>query len=136
MSRLPLILAAATLAVLPLPAAAQTGTTPAATAPADEVADSASRVEKDLVQPYKENEQASPVKTPTSYMVMIETPDTRAATDALVDQLRDAGESDFFVYRKRGRISLGVFKTLAAAEKRQRDIESLGFTVSTLERYQ
>ena len=108
----------------------------AATAPADEVADSASRVEKDLVQPYKENEQASPVKTPTSYMVMIETPDTRAATDALVDQLRDAGESDFFVYRKRGRISLGVFKTLAAAEKRQRDIESLGFTVSTLERYQ
>ena len=73
---------------------------------------------------------------PTSYMVMIKTPKTRAETDAIVDRLRDAGEHDFFVYRKRGRISLGIFKTLAAAENRQQEIESLGFTAHTVERYQ
>ena len=119
------------------------GNANAATLPANEVVDSDSPVGGDMM-PTKtekrvqssEKATASLEKQPTSYMVIIEKPDTRAATDALVDQLRDAGENDFFVYRKRGRISLGVFKTLAAAEKRQRDIESLGFSAITLERYQ
>ncbi len=79
---------------------------------------------------------ANAATAPTSYMVMIKTPETRAETEALVDQLRDAGEHDFLVYRKTGRISLGIYKTRAVAEKRRREIESLGFTTRTQELYQ
>ncbi len=119
------------------------GNANAATTPAKSVADSDNSIDRDSMHSINGNpvqsEQEMTVslnKTPTSYMVMIEKPETRAATEDIVDQLRSAGENDFFVYRKKGRISLGIFQTLAAAEKRRRDIESLGFSAHTLERYQ
>ena len=79
---------------------------------------------------------ASAAMIPTSYMVMIETPASSTETKVLVNQLRDAGEQDFFVYRQQRRISLGVFKQRSAAERRQREIEGLGFAARTVARYQ
>jgi len=119
------------------------GNANAATTPVKTVVDSDDSIDKDMMQSINENPvqseyemTASLKKTPTSYMVMIKKPESRAATEALVVQLRGAGVNDFFVYRQRDRISLGIFETRAAAEKRRREIESLGFTTRTLERYQ
>ena len=119
------------------------GNANAATAPVKTVVDSDNSIDKDMMQSTTGNRVQSGEKmteslekTPINYMVMIKVPETRAETEALVDQLRGAGEHDFFVYRKTGRISLGIFKTRAAAENRQREVESLGFTARTVERYQ
>ena len=68
-------------------------------------------------------------------MVMIELPETRSATEALIDRLRDAGEKNFLVYSKQGRISLGVYREWAAAEMRRQEVEDLGFKTLTRERY-
>jgi cell division septation protein DedD len=118
------------------------GNANAATTPAKTVVDSDYSMNKDMKQSINrmqvqsgEKEEESFKKTPTSYMVTIKTPETRAATEDLVDKLHVAGVNDFFVYRKTGRISLGVFKTRGAAEKRRREIASLGFVTRTLERY-
>ena len=81
----------------------------------------------------------SPAKTPTSYMVLIEQPETKQATEDLIGQLRDAGVSDFLVFRSgsnKGLISLGVFSTRTSAVNRQQAIDQLGFTSFTIERYQ
>ena len=118
------------------------GNANAATTPAKTVVDSDYSMNKDMKQSINRKQiQSGEVvteslnKTPTSYMVIIKKPETRAATEDLVDQLRAAGEDDFFVYKKTDRISLGVFQTRAAAEKRRREIASLGFMAHTLERY-
>ena len=82
---------------------------------------------------------ASPAKTPTSYMVLIEQPETKQATEDIVGQLRDAGVSDFLVFKNganKGLISLGVFSTRASAVNRQQAIGQLGFASFTIERYQ
>jgi RND family efflux transporter MFP subunit len=81
----------------------------------------------------------SSAKTPTSYMVLIEQPETEQATKDIIGQLRDVGLSDFLVLRSganKGFISLGVFSTRSSAVNRQQAIDQLGFTSSTIERYQ
>jgi len=78
-------------------------------------------------------------KIPSSYMVLIEQPETKPATQDLVDRLRDAGVSDFLVFNagtNKGLISLGVFTTRSFATNRQQALDSLGFTAFTIERYQ
>ena len=75
-------------------------------------------------------------KKPTSYMVMIKKPESKTKTRDLVARLRGAGENDFLVYTQTGRISLGVYQTLAGANERRMEVENLGFRVHTLERYQ
>jgi cell division septation protein DedD len=114
----------------------------AATVPLEEAVDSDYPADGDATQsaaevPFQLREEMaeSPEKRPSSYMVMIKMPETSAATEDLVDQLRSAGENDFLVYPQTGRISLGIFENLASAEKRRREIERLGFTTHTLERY-
>jgi len=77
--------------------------------------------------------------TPSSYMVLIEQPETQSATRDLVTQLRDAGVNDFLVFENganKGHISLGVFSTRANATNRQQMLGQLGFTSFTTERYQ
>jgi RND family efflux transporter MFP subunit len=76
---------------------------------------------------------------PTSYMVLIEQPETKAATRDLVARLRDAGVNDFLVFNNganKGHISLGVFSTRANALNRQQALDELGFASFTIERYQ
>ena len=113
-----------------------------ATTPVPEHADSSRPVAQDATRPVAEapvhrevKAVASSATIPTSYRVMIKTPESRAAMEDLVEQLRSAGEEDFLVYSQTRRISLGVFETLAGAEKRRQEVESLGFNTHTLERF-
>jgi len=81
----------------------------------------------------------SSAQTPTSYMVLIEQPETKQATEYIIGQLRDAGVSDFLVFKSgtnKGLISLGVFSTRTSAVNRQQAIDQLGFSSFTIERYQ
>jgi hypothetical protein len=76
---------------------------------------------------------------PSSYMVLIEQPETRSATRDLVARLRDAGVNDFLVFNNganKGHISLGVYSTRANAIHRQQKLDRLGFVSFTVERYQ
>ena len=118
------------------------GTANAAMAPANKSFDDEPSIEQGAMQPIHEEpvqaEEAAPAtaqKTPASYMVIIELPETRSATKALIDRLRDAGEKNFLVYSKRGRISLGIYQDRANAEMRRQAVEDLGFTTLTRERY-
>lgn len=77
--------------------------------------------------------------TPSSYMVLIEQPETKSATRDLIARLRDAGVDDFLVFSNgvnKGHISLGVFSTRANALNRQQALDELGFASFTIERYQ
>ena len=82
---------------------------------------------------------AASQKSPSSYMVLIEKPETKAATRELVNRLRDAKVSDFLVLNNganKGHISLGVYSKWAYAVDRQQMIDRLGFATFTIERYQ
>ena len=118
------------------------GTANAAMAPEDKPFDVDRTIDKGAMQPIngkpvqaEEITSATSKKTPTTYMVMIELPKTKSAAEALVNRLRDAGEKNFLVYSKQGRISLGVFQEWATAEMRRQEVEDLGFTTLTRERY-
>ncbi len=77
--------------------------------------------------------------TPSSYMVLIEQPETKSATQDLIARLRDAGIDDFLVFNNganKGHVSLGVFSTRANARNRQQMLDELGFASFTIERYQ
>ena len=81
---------------------------------------------------------ATSEKTPSSYMILIERVETKAATNDLLERLRDAGISDFLVLSNganKGHISLGVFSKRAYAENRQQMLDQLGFTSFTIARY-
>lgn len=77
--------------------------------------------------------------TPSSYMVLMEQPDTAEAARGLVDSLRGAGVRDLLKIDhgvNRGTISLGVFSSRAYATERQRYLENLGFSSYIVERFQ
>lgn len=87
-----------------------------------------------------ETAPAAPVtkKTPGSYMVLIEQAATDEATRALIGRLRQAGVRDLQEFdhgANKGTISLGVYRTRAAAIKRQQDLAGLGFSPVIVERY-
>ena len=79
--------------------------------------------------------QAKTTRLPSSYMVVIELPKTRSEKKDLIKRLRRAGENEFLVYAKKGRISMGVYQNRTIAKKRRQKIERLGFTALILERY-
>ena len=68
-------------------------------------------------------------------MVVIELPKTRSEKKDLINRLRKAGENEFLVYAKKGRISLGIYQNRTIAKNRRQKIENLGFTALILERY-
>lgn len=73
---------------------------------------------------------------PNSYIVFIKQPETRAATQKLVNRLQGAGVSDFQKFSngtEKSFISLGVYSNLANAENRQEMLSELGFAAFTLE---
>ena len=78
-------------------------------------------------------------KMPSSYMVLIQQPETKTATRDLVNRLRHAGVIDFLVFdsgANKGHISLGVYNKWVFAENRRQVLDQLGFSSFTIERYQ
>lgn len=75
---------------------------------------------------------------PKSYMVLIQQPEGKEATQALVEKLRAAGIDDFQKINNgptRRIISLGIFSKRNNADNRQQMLDKLGFESSTRKLY-
>lgn len=76
--------------------------------------------------------------TPTSYLVFTEQGETDVQTRDIISELRKEGIQDLQEMdhgRYKGNISLGLYSSRSAAEKRLSSLEKLGFPLSILERY-
>lgn len=73
---------------------------------------------------------------PNRHFVLIKQPDTKAATQKLIDRFLAAGVTNFQKFSNGSDdrlISLGVYSTRANAERRQTKLDDMGFSTFTLE---